>query len=99
MVRLTNLRAKIRRAWAAFRDPMSVAVTVPTQSPAPVGPGQSRFVVERTVSGSTFALYDGPSGSEARQWFEHVKSHNEPGSMRFLHDGVVRSTYSHPTEP
>jgi hypothetical protein len=96
MVRVwfANLRAKVKRAFAAFRDPLSVRVTVSSGATAPIGPGTSRFVVERRIGTETFALYDGSSGAEARRWYEHVRNHHEPGTMRFLQDGVCRSTYT-----
>lgn len=97
MIWLRNLRAKLVRALKAFRSP-EVAITVSTNEPAPIGPGQSVFLVERQVGSSTFALYKGPSGSEARKWYEHVANHNEPGTMTFSQNGVIRSTYTHPTE-
>lgn len=80
----------MRAAWA---EPDPATLAKPATLSIVVGPGQSRFVVERTIGCETTALYDGPSGAEARRWWEWVSSHQEPGTMRFLQNGVCRSVY------
>lgn len=79
------------------RNVVGVAVTLPpvfdasTLAPSvPANPYRDRFEIRRNVNGESFSLYDGPSGGDARRWFEHVKREREPGTMEFWHNGTRR---------
>lgn len=94
MTRFRRWLAQKLRAFVERHDPITI---VGTPAIAP-GPGQSRFRVLRTVNGHDAVLYDGPSGAQARRWWEHVQSHRERGQMTFWQDDICRGTYTHPTE-
>lgn len=89
MRRLFRWLAQRLRRFVERYDPITVS-----NAPAPALPaGASRFRVLRSLNGVTWALYDGPSGAEARRWWEHVTSHNERGRMEFWQNDVRRDVY------